>query len=89
MKRKLYYISGAITGDSNYREKFDYAEKLLRKKGYSVINPTKGEKDGKEWSYYMRRDIKKLLKCYGLILFPDFYTSKDAMLEYCIAKELG
>ncbi len=35
------YISGAITGTVNYMERFAEAEKLLEKKGYTVINPAK------------------------------------------------
>lgn len=35
------YISGAITGTVNYLERFAEAEKLLEKKGYTVINPAK------------------------------------------------
>ena len=30
------YIAGKITGDKNYKEKFDTVEKLLASKGHSV-----------------------------------------------------
>ena len=33
------YIAGKITGDKNYKEKFDTVEKLLASKGHSVMNP--------------------------------------------------
>ena len=33
------YIAGKITGDKNYKKKFAKAERILRKKGHSVMNP--------------------------------------------------
>ena len=84
-----WYLSGKITGDENYRQKFNSAEKLLKSKGYKVLNPVKGEKDGKTWTYYMKRDIKKLLKCDGIMLLEDYKTSKGAKLEKIIAVNLG
>ena len=33
------YIAGKITGDPNYREKFEKAEKFLAGQGHSVMNP--------------------------------------------------
>ena len=35
------YISGPITGTSDYMERFEKAEKELIENGYSVINPAK------------------------------------------------
>ena len=35
------YIAGKITGDKNYKEKFDAVEKLLASQGYSVMNPAR------------------------------------------------
>lgn len=85
-----WYLSGKITGDENYRLKFENAEKFLKRKGYrKILNPVRGEKDGKEWSYYMKRDIKKLLKCDGIMLLEDFQKSKGAKLEKIIAENLG
>lgn len=84
-----WYLSGKITGDDDYRIKFEKAEKLLTQKGYKVLNPIKHEKDGKSWIYYMKKDIKKLLKCDGIILLEDFQKSKGAKLEKIIAENLG
>lgn len=77
MKKDKWYISGAVSSDANFREKFYKAEKELKAKGYSVLNPVKGEKDGKEWSYYIKKDIKKLLKCHGIILLYDWKKAKE------------
>ena len=84
-----WYLSGKITGDDDYRIKFEKAEKLLTQKGYKVLNPIKHEKDGKSWIYYMKKDIKKLLKCDGIILLEDYKRSKGAMLEKQTAEGLG
>ena len=84
-----WYLSGKITGDDDYRIKFEKAEKLLTQKGYRVLNPIKHEKDGKSWIYYMKKDVKKLLKCDGIILLEDYKQSKGAMLEKQTAEGLG
>ena len=36
----VIFISGKITGDFNYKEKFAKAEEYLKSKGHVVINPT-------------------------------------------------
>lgn len=33
------YIAGKITGDPNYREKFEKVASSLREHGFSVMNP--------------------------------------------------
>ena len=38
---KRVYISGAITGTTDYMERFEKAENYLKSKGFSVINPAK------------------------------------------------
>lgn len=35
----MIYISGAITGTSDYMERFKAAQDVLESKGYTVINP--------------------------------------------------
>ncbi len=34
-----FYIAGMITGDKKYKRRFRKAERQLRKKGHSVMNP--------------------------------------------------
>lgn len=89
MKNQKVYISGRITGDPHYREKFARAERVLRRRGYEPVNPTKGEPDGKEWTWYMRRDIKKLCDCDRICMLNDWPESKGATVENSIARELG
>lgn len=88
MKRR-WYLSGSVTNDPDFRDKFDYAEFQLKNRGYKVLNPVKHEKDGKEWSYYLRKDLRKLTRCQGIILIDGWENSKGALLELKVAQELG
>lgn len=88
IKGKMY-ISGKVSGDAGYRRKFAEAEKFLRKHGISCVSPVKGEKDGKAWDWYLRRDLRRLTKCSAIILLNDWHTSKGAQLEKQVAEALG
>lgn len=89
LKRSKWYLSGAVSNDPFFRLKFNYAEHQLKRMGFKVLNPVKGEKDGKAWDYYLRKDIRKLTKCGGIILMDDWFESKGARLEKKVAEELG
>ena len=84
-----YYISGKITGDPGYMEKFAGDEARYRNAGIRVVNPAMREKKGWTWLRYMKRDIRLLLKCGGIIMLPDWTTSEGAKLEHDIALRLG
>lgn len=83
------YISGKITGNPNYREEFGNAEQLLKRQGFRPLNPTRGEPDGKTWEHYMRRDIRKLSRCQGILMLDGWTDSRGATLEHKIAVALG
>lgn len=89
MKKQKVYISGKITGDDDYLAKFRWASVLAKMNGFIPINPTKGEKKGKPWSYYMKRDVKKLVKCDAILLIYDWAVSRGARIERSLAKALG
>lgn len=87
------YISGKITGYSiEYAEKkFKAASEYVAQLGYEPVNPLDfscWSKD-KSWSDYMRQDIIVMMECDNIFLQADYKSSKGAMLEYNIAKELG
>ena len=86
---KKIYISGAVTSDTDFRCKFKRAEELLREKGYIPVNPVKTEVEGKEWKYYLKKDLKKLLDCNGIYILSDWHKSRGAQLEIHVAIELG
>lgn len=85
------YISGKMTGlpDFNY-PKFNKVAKQLRRMGYTVYNPAEMISDPSfTWSDYMREAIKMMLECDTVYLLDGFETSKGAIIEINLAKNLG
>lgn len=41
------YISGKITGDADYKQKFKTAQNILESAGFEVFNPAEQEDTGK------------------------------------------
>jgi len=89
MRKIKWYISGKVTGDPDYRAKFEAAAEKLRAEGFDVCNPVEGEEEGHSWLYYMRKDIKKLMDCDAVYFLHDWADSKGAVLEFRIAQALG
>ncbi len=76
------YIAGKITGDKDYKDKFLLAEKSLRQKGHSVMNPAwLVEQQGFTYSDYM--DISDCMrrKCDAVLMLFDWQSSKGARRE--------
>ena len=82
------YLSGKITGDSNYRQKFSTMTEELLSYGYVVFNPAVLP-DGFEYSDYMALDLLILSRCDAIFLLRDWNNSPGARLEYEEAKRLG
>lgn len=83
------YISGAITGDSNYKEKFQKAKKDLEANGYRAVNPAEFElPEGATWEDYMKQDLALLLNCDGIYMLKDWKQSRGARIEQFLAQEL-
>ncbi len=78
-----FYIAGKITGDLNYKEKFDKAEKALSRLGHSVMSPA-WLKEYCEFSYadYIFISTAMQMKCNALLLLPDWANSPGATAEY-------
>lgn len=84
------YISGAITGTTDYMERFERAEQLLKAQGREVVNPTKlPHNHDKTWESYMREDIKALMDCDAIYLLRRWSPSRGAWIEFKLATELG
>lgn len=98
------YIAGPMTGvkDWNFPAFFE-AEEQLEYLGYSVENPARhdgntveealakvgtAENPVEKWEFYVKRDLKYLLECAGVVLLPGWQESKGARLEVHIAKQL-
>lgn len=87
------YISGKITGDDNYKNKFEAAEKALLKffdNKVDVINPAKLDLGSyATWEQYMRIDIQMLCSCNTIYMLSDWKKSKGARFEHKVAQKLG
>ena len=87
-----YYISGAITGQHNYRKFFKDHIKSLKYYGLEgeIFDPTsvKWPKSA-AWEDCMKYDIQKLMDCDCLILLPNWEGSKGVEVELYLCKKLG
>lgn len=87
----MIYISGAITGTTDYKEKFLKAEKRLEKKGCIVINPARMQDCLPELSHkeYMTICIAELSLCDSIYMLSGYKKSKGAMQELRWAQKNG
>lgn len=91
------YVSGPMTsvGPPTWNHPaFHKAAYELRCAGYRVVNPaelddtTVPDWDKQEHNWYLRRDLKALVDCNGIVLLPNWERSKGARLELHVAQEL-
>ena len=76
------YIAGKISGDKNYKKKFKKAERVLKKKGYSVMNPAwLGDYKDFIWFDYMLVSGAMQRRCEAVYFLPDWSQSKGATIE--------
>ena len=87
----MTYISGKITGDSKYKEKFAQAEEKLKRRGHECINPAKLDCISDKLSYNtcMEICIALLRECDTVYVLPGWRDSKSAKIELSIAKMHG
>ena len=82
------YIAGKITGDPNYKQKFDEAEKKLRKEGHVVITPA-ALPGGMSPEDYMRICIPMIDSADAVAFLPDWKDSKGARIENLLCEYCG
>lgn len=83
------YISGKITGDDNFKQKFEKASSLLTGwEKHEILNPCELPVQ-ENWAEYMIMDIKELFKCSHIFMLQDWKESKGARIEHAIALETG
>ena len=81
------YIAGKITGDKHYKKKFLKAEKILRKKGHSIMNPAwLVEYKAFSWIDYMIVSEAMQRRCEAVLVLPDWKQSDGARIEHNRAK---
>jgi hypothetical protein len=56
-----------------------------------VINPAELQEPSPDlpWDWYLRRDLRELVKCSRIALLPDWQQSRGAQLELHVAEALG
>ena len=88
------YLSGAITTDPDYIEKFaQYKANLIKHRPTDVIicpvTDVNHAEHGKRWVDYMRADLRALLQCDAIALMPDWNNSIGARIERMLAVNLN
>ena len=81
------YIAGKITGDPDFKEKFQAVEEKLKALGHTVMNPAVLPL-GFEHHEYMNVCLAMIDVCDCVYMLPDWRDSKGACIErdYAIAK---
>ena len=78
------YIAGRITGNANYREEFDRAEREIRAVGDIPLNPAVLP-DGLSPADYMRICTAMLDSADAIALLPSWACSRGARIEMELA----
>lgn len=85
-EKEVAYISGAITSDPNYKQKFANAQTVLEYLGYVVLNPTSTPL-GLHYHEYMDIDLLLVEIADTLVMLPDWKKSPGAKIERYHAEE--
>jgi len=90
MKDKNCFISGPITNDPDYFDKFAKAEYEICQLGLQPVNPTKLVPYNKDWTFeqYIREDIRHLLDCNHIYMLDGWQNSSGAKIELDLANTL-
>lgn len=86
------YISGKITGTTDYMERFERAEHELTTRGFEVVNPAKENArlpEGTPWKIYMAESLRLLLYCDAIYLMDGWNDSRGAKIEFDTAIKCG
>lgn len=87
------YISGPITGTTDYMERFADAERRLWDDGWDdITNPAAKNArfpEGTSWETYMGESLKMLCACDAIYMMRGWRGSRGARLELMVATELG
>lgn len=86
--RKMIFISGKITGDDNYVEKFNKAKEKLKKlyPDYSIISPTDIDLIDVNYEKCLNITLNLVENCDIIYLLNDWFDSYGAKQEAIAAK---
>jgi len=88
--KRLIYIAGAVTGTTDYIERFEdaaYQAVLLK---YLPINPIElPHNHDKSWESYMKETIIAMMRCEAIFMMKGWRQSKGATIEHHLAKKLN
>jgi hypothetical protein len=89
MGQKVYLI-GPMTGlpELNVSMFMAVAAKL-RLAGFEVISPAEPSLEETDWAIAMKRNIRWLLDCEGVVVLPGWESSKGAKIELMIATNMN
>lgn len=82
------YIAGKITGEPNYKEKFDIAATSLEAQGHIVLNPAELP-EGMLPADYMRICLAMIDTADAIYLLKGWYSSSGASIERNYAMYTG
>jgi hypothetical protein len=87
--KKRIYLSGPITGTTDYMERFSEAQKRLENLGYSVVNPALvNSKLPEDTTYeqYMKMSFTMLSMCNYIYMLQGYEKSNGAIKELKMAE---
>lgn len=91
--RKTVFISGKVTGTTDYRERFAAAERIINGiPGFIAVNPIKvhdGIPEGAFYRLYMDVSLVLLDYCEVIYMLPGWEDSLGAQEERKFAEENG
>lgn len=91
MEIKRVYISGKITGlpIQEVIRKFETAREKLQRFNFEVVNPlNNGLPFDAEWADQMGKDVALMLRCDAIYLLSNYSSSKGALIELAIARQM-
>lgn len=87
-RRMKIYIAGKITGEPNYKEKFNIAATSLEAQGHIVLNPAELP-EGMLPADYMRICFAMIDTADAIYLLKGWYSSSGASIERNYAMYTG
>lgn len=89
----MIYISGPITGDKAYRQKFRAAAEQLKARGYNVVNPAELDDvlpvESMTWSQILDHCLDLLGRCDAVVVLPGWEESRGCNREVGYAQGVG